>query len=101
MEGYNERGIFEKNSGTIKNLVVEDVSFSNKSSYNTGVIAGVNYGTIENCVVKSDVTVTAETGGARYAVGGIAGLLSNGKIINCSNFGTITGIGNYCRRGRI
>ena len=50
-------GFVRKNSGTIKNVVFDDLAFSSsnaaKGSVYIGIIAGENSGTIENCKISS------------------------------------------------
>ena len=112
-------GIFAYNSGTIKNLNVENATVQgggNKYSY-TGVIAAINLGNIENCYVSGtnnnlDVQITAYTGGVcgqmlkgeikntvSYAniysskgeqyTGGIVGYTEKGTIDKCAYFGSM------------
>ncbi len=68
----------------ICNLILKDISItgSNKDSRNTGMIAGLSYGLIENCAAYGDVS------------GGMAGGLvgSNyGRIVNCHTAGEVYG----------
>ena len=112
-------GLFAYNSGTIKNLNVENAnvqSSSNKYAY-TGVLAAVNLGTIENCYVSgvsknADIDITAYTGGVcgqmlkgeiintvsyvnvyssggEQYTGGIAGYTEKGNVNQCAAFGSI------------
>ena len=77
-------GLFSKveSSGIVKNLYIEN-SFGpiKKGSYGTGIgfVAGLCYGTINNCHVTNSKISNEES----TNTGGIAGLLT-GKIINCS-----------------
>lgn len=80
IEGENSVGLFESNSGTIKNLSI-DGTVSGKN--NVGMFAGVNTGTISDCNSLGDVRGTE-------SVGGIAGV-SNGVIYNCENSAGIYG----------
>jgi len=101
-------GLFPRNEGTIKNLVLKDSTLefnsptyleegpttfieAQKTNFNAGLIAGYNSGTISNCRVengKIDITYSAKATtnfsaeGNMYG-GGIAGY-SNGTINRCS-----------------
>lgn len=107
-------GFVEQNNGVIKNVVFDEVTLTargEKSS--TGIIAGVNNGTIENCIVNGEVdasyckwvggivghnTATGIVKGcennamvtAGDIVGGIAGY-SQGTLKNCDNNVVVTG----------
>ena len=74
----DNQGLFSYNSGTIKNLKIEEGNI--KSNYtNIGMICGTNSGTIENIEISGMVQ------GKNYT-GGIAGVsLSGSKILNCQN----------------
>ncbi|MBU5462021.1 hypothetical protein [Lachnoclostridium sp. MSJ-17] len=81
-------GLFASNSGTIKNLTVSgSVSAgSNIYVYYAGAIAGYNYGAIEGCCNKAEITIPYGT----YA-SGIAGYTySGGKVTQCYNTGSIS-----------
>ena len=79
------KGIFGCLNGTVKNLVVNSSSISARRMI--GAIAGKMYrGTIENCHVGNDVTLS----GLLY-VGGIAGGIEGGTIKGCTCGATITG----------
>lgn len=69
----NTAGIFEEMSGTVRNL---SVSGSINAKNSSGIIAGKNYGTIENCTASGNVSVKNN-----YA-GGICGE-NYGEIKNC------------------
>ena len=58
--------------GTVKNLKLTEVNI--KGYYITSAVAGINFGTIENCSATGEIT-------SSHFVGGIAG----------DNYGTITG----------
>lgn len=79
-------GLITKNSGTIKNLILRNVTCTDSSSAYVGAIAGQNYGTITCCAVDSSTTVWS----GNYA-GGIAGL-NKGNIIDCANYATVQGV---------
>ena len=63
--------MFYTNEGTIKNLNIENINIiSDKdTSYAEGIIAQVNKGTIENCTISGNVTITSETD--NNSIGGI------------------------------
>ncbi len=79
-------GIFAYNSGTIKNLNVENATASasdSKYAY-LGVISAINLGTIENCYVSGisaakNIDITAYTGG-------VCGEMLKGEIINTVSY---------------
>lgn len=77
-------GLFNQNSGIIKNLFIEACSITNTNTGTggTAAIAYNNVGTIENCHVSGTI------GG--YNVSGIAET-NNGSIIACSNSATLSG----------
>ena len=86
-------GFVSENHGTIKNILfkvvlVENTSTDSSGSY-VGVVAGINYGTIENVSVISATNKTGyvkaqDSRASGRLVGGIAGS-SNGTIKHCSN----------------
>ena len=83
--GSAEKGIFGYVDGTVKNLVVSNCSIVGFAR--VGAIAGyLRNGTIENCHVGNDVTLS----GNGY-VGGIAGVSERGTIKGCTSAATITG----------
>lgn len=99
---YKHLGLFGGNFGTIQNIIMEGVSVyntycSDADSY-TGAIAGANLGTITNCGVNSG-TISAyhsankgtEANWNDTSVGGVAGLLTKGRISTCYNKATING----------
>lgn len=77
-------GLFNQNSGIIKNLIIAECSITNTNTGTggTAAIAYNNVGTIENCHVSGTI------GG--YNVSGIAET-NNGSIIACSNSATLSG----------
>ena len=80
----NDHGIFGYLYGTVKNLVVSNCSIV--ADHNIGAIVGVSFGTIENCHVGSDVTLSGHS-----HVGGIAGWCADATIKGCTSAATITG----------
>ena len=79
-------GLFGTVTGTIKNLEIKTSTITTESK-NVGFVAGlVSGGTIDNCKVNSDCSLTAPDG-----AGGIAGrILVSGTITNSANNATIT-----------
>lgn len=86
-------GFIGKNTGTIKNLIFEDVSLSlvhsgNCSAY-AGIIAGYNTGSIIGCkagnntMAQCSATRNKDTAGSAY-VGGLVGY-STGNVIACTS----------------
>ncbi len=93
------QGLFGYNSGTIKNLSLENSYIYSTGSY-VGGITGCNYdkATIENCYNEAKVY-------GKYFVGGVTGGNNNPysgeiKIVNCSNLGEIIGSSSIRRNHR-
>ena len=78
-------GLFGYNSGTIKNLELENVQVTGGD--NTGSLVGCNTGTIENVNVIGEVTSTANS------IGGLVGYNAS-AITNCSADVAIKGNSN-------
>ena len=130
--GYGLFANIEK-GGVVKNLILEDVNvdievstadISSSTTYNAaGAIAGINAGTIENCVVKSG-SVKIHGDGSRSGVNRVAGgvvgwnmkhvsqayikgdtsddnLLGLGEIINCINYADVEANGRRQKNGDI
>ena len=116
----DESAFFRYNAGTIENLVIKDSKFM--SGKLNGGVAGRNDGTIKNCISYVDLVVdkvsTGYNGGivgqcvkglvsfcqfhgtikntASGLVGGIAGTIDNGAIVeNCLNTGVIDATVGY------
>lgn len=107
-EDIHKIAMFYTNKGTIKNLTIENINVTSdkETSYPEGIIAQINEGTIENCIVSGNVTITSE--GFNNCVGGIVGNLFGGTIKNCVNrvnitckSGTVGGISVYRAGGTI
>lgn len=83
-ETLNYQGLFGYNTGTIKNLKLQNISV-NAASY-SGIIAGYNTGNIINCEIgTSSITGTTYTGGITgYNTGTITDTISH----NCNVTGT-------------
>ena len=74
-------------SSVIKNCVFDgSFTFGGTSTTNIslGGIVGIANGTIENCINKTDFSVTG------VQVGGIAGKGENTNFVSCTNYGNIT-----------
>ncbi len=78
-------------SGVVKNLNVENVSFSNTEN-TVGGIAGENKGLIENCTVSGSIE--------GLNAGGITGS-NKGSIAACINYASVTGTGSGSNAGGI
>ncbi len=84
-------GFVATNNGLIKNVRFEDVIINasyNGACLNAGVIAGINNGTIENCVafnIVSTFTINKQGSSGTYNdyLGGLVGS-NNGLLNNCS-----------------
>lgn len=75
-------------NGVVSNITIDESCNINGTTSNVAGIAGVNEGTIDNCVNKAPISNTY------YHVGGICGD-NMGTISNCKNYGTITGVSKY------
>ena len=83
-------GLFRTLTGTavVDDLTVEGTVAPGGTAGQVGLLAGENYGTIQNCTVKGAVTGVQD-------VGGIAGLNGeSGTIEGCSSTATISGTTN-------
>lgn len=93
--GYCNAGLFGNNSGTIKNVGVEDSYFkidcAGTIACYVGGLCGFNGGTIENCDNASTVYVTETTSPQGAFVGGVCGdNATGGTIKNCNNKGKVS-----------
>ena len=79
MEGTEvTQGLFSYNSGTIKNIKIEN-GYVKSSNVDTGMVAGVNAGRIENVTTSGEIVAERNTGG-------ITGRNLAGAVIdNCVN----------------
>lgn len=130
--GYGLFSIISK-TGVVKNLILEDVvvdinvskgdTYGGTTYHAAGAIAGINGGTIENCVVKlGSVKIYGDgnRSGVNRVAGGVVGwnmkhvnqayikgdpsdnnLLGLGKIINCINHASVEANGRRQRTGDI
>ncbi len=79
-------------SGVVRDLTVSGTLHATGNGENIGGIAGVNYGTIENCRFDGDVR-------AQKTAGGIVGLNAEGAVVSeCETTGSIAA---YHRSGGI
>ncbi len=84
-------GIFSYNQGTIKNLVIENVtviSTNTTESVEIGGLSGYNSGMIENVTVNGTVKRVDSDNKSTY-IGGIVGK-NNGTIINACNLANVS-----------
>ena len=105
-------GLFGLVGGDIKNVKVSgSITFASTANpyleyYYIGSIAGINYGTIFNCVSEVEISIHSESSdsasslGASY-IGGIVGY-NPSLVSNCMNYGDIyLEIGNHVPVGGI
>mgnify|MGYP005770377881 CR=1 FL=1 len=94
-------GLFSANKGSIKNVILTNVSISSQYARVGGVV-GINLGMIENCHTQSgSISRTGEDSSEGSQTGGICGLNREGGIIqNCTNASNVTGeyklVGGIC-----
>lgn len=102
ISGIDSSGLFyDVNGGTVKNLYVENCTFTADSGLLGGIARTLKDGTINNChVIKCTLT---QKNINMSRTGGIAGTVVGGTIVNCSNASTITetGDGDNIRCGGI
>ncbi|MCI6253029.1 MAG: hypothetical protein MR624_08465, partial [Bacteroidales bacterium] len=86
--------MFDKLSGTVKNLMLTNFRGNEMANYNTSIASSL-YGTIENCAVYGTISACGrDIYDEKVVVSGIAGLVSNagsnyvGHIKNCVFKGT-------------
>lgn len=87
--GFSDSGVFGYigKNGVVKNLNVKN-GYVKATGANVGILAGSNYGSIENCHVMVSV-ISAESN----IVGGVVGY-SEGRISGCSFDGSISNTGD-------
>ena len=79
--------LFATLTGTVKNLVLEDVAITNNTG-NTGAIAG----TANGAARIYNVGILSGSVGGTTNTGGLVGLLEGtARVVNCYSFATITG----------
>lgn len=96
INGGNTKALFGSISGAIlKNVSIANTTISG-TYYIAALAASTGNSTIQNCHIKSNVTVTA-TSKNQYG-SYVGGILANGSgmtVANCSNAGNITGADAY------
>lgn len=82
-------GLFAKNSGTIKNLTLEDITINSATATTIGAFAATNSGIIQACTVNGG-TFTANANNT--AMGAFAGInnVAGAAIIDCRLEGNAT-----------
>lgn len=80
------RAIIGENSGTIQNIVLENITIDTKRKEITAVLVGKNTGTVQNINIKNDVSIQNNYN----RIGGVVGYNVGGTIQNCENNGTIS-----------
>jgi hypothetical protein len=83
--GSGNYGLFDTNSGTIKNLTVQGYIHIYGGAGNTGIIAGINNGNIENIIALGSLIIAGGSGNT-----GIVAGRNNGNINNVEAYGGIT-----------
>ncbi len=82
---YDYDGLFEINNGIIKNIIFENakISHSDVSNVSSGIVAGINKGTIENVTLKKcNLYIFSEAISSSRFAGGICGK-NAGRIDKC------------------
>ena len=72
-------GLFGNVKGTVKNVIVENVSIAGAPKFIGALVGRLNDGLVENCHVKN-ATVTCNN----WTIGGVVGQWNNGKISGCT-----------------
>lgn len=80
-------GLFANNAGTIKNVRLENVDITRVGG-NLGAVAGVNTGTVFNCVSSGSIT---GTGSNAYSIGGLIGHNNGGTLSGSASSCTVDG----------
>ena len=102
-------GIAGQNKGTIdgcrsyvKMNVTSTLTISKESYIYVGGIVGANHNVISNCQNYGSIQAEhSNTNEADTYMGGIAGVMINGKIESCENNQNLTGSGDYVMAGGI
>lgn len=81
--------LFETNSGTIKNIVIDASCSFNVTDLIFGTIVRDNQGTISGCTNNAAVKFTTDDTFELVLVAGIAGQ-SKGDITDCANYGAVS-----------
>ena len=78
-------GNFNNGAATVKNVVMEGIQITcNHRLGYAGGVAGISWGTIENCSVSGSISGTV-------SVGGVVGAQRDGSITGCSSSATVKG----------
>lgn len=80
-------GLFAKNSGTVKNVRLENVSITREGG-NLGAVVGVNTGTVFNCFSSGSIT---GTGANAWSIGGLVGHNNGGILSGSASSCTVSG----------
>lgn len=80
-------GLFAKNSGTVKNVRLENVSITREGG-NLGAVVGVNTGTVFNCFSSGSIT---GTGTNAWSIGGLVGHNNGGILSGSASSCTVSG----------
>ena len=80
-------GLFAKNSGTVKNVQLENVSITRVGG-NLGAVVGVNTGTVFNCFSSGSIT---GTGTNAWSIGGLVGHNNGGILSGSASSCTVSG----------
>jgi len=97
---YFSAGLFGNNSGTIRNLGIENFSYNQDDvDGRFGAVAGVNFGTIQNCFVTGSTVSSSEQVCGAIAGGNYGGTIeysyeANNTIENLSRCGHLVGEAN-------
>ena len=74
----DETGFFGVMNGTVRNLTLENASYTVQGG-TLGGLAAVSAGTFEDCTVSGEMTV-----GGKAAAGGLVGKMTGGSLTNCT-----------------
>lgn len=80
-------GLFANNAGTIKNVRLENVDITREGG-NLGAVAGVNTGTVFNCISSGSIK---GTGSDAWSVGGLIGHNNGGTLSGSASSCTVDG----------
>ncbi|HIW39488.1 MAG TPA: hypothetical protein IAA36_00785 [Candidatus Eubacterium pullicola] len=80
-------GLFANNAGTIKNVRLENVDITREGG-NLGAVAGVNTGTVFNCISSGSIK---GTGSDAWSVGGLIGYNNGGTLSGSASSCTVDG----------
>lgn len=80
-------GLFANNSGTVKNVRLENVSITREGG-NLGAVVGVNTGTVFNCFSSGSIT---GTGTNAWSIGGLVGHNNGGILSGSASSCTVSG----------